>query len=48
MVSKYSLKPNIVKLLVNNIVRSSMAYPPQNLYIFCFIAKEIKEIKYFI
>jgi hypothetical protein len=39
MVSKHSLKPNIIKLLVNSAVRSSVAYLPQDLYIFCLTTK---------
>ena len=39
MVSKYSLKPNIIKPLINSAVRSPVAYPLQDLYIFCLTTK---------
>jgi hypothetical protein len=42
MVGKYSLKPDIVKPLINSVVRSPVAYLPQNLYVFCLTAKQIK------
>ena len=42
IVSKYSLKPDIVKLLINSVVRSPVGHPPQNLYIFCLTAKWVK------